>query len=343
MSPTRRATWCRKMPGSATSVFSEAEDFEAALRGGGCLGLLVTGLGKFRARLTRIKLHRLRLSATEERLSRILFLAVPPATILVALPGTGDPAPVLGGIRMGPREIMTVGPGEGLHIRSHGPCRCGAIWLPVSELVHYGSALTGAEFGVPSTAGSWRPRPATRRHLRHLHSAAIRLVERGSNTLVDGEAAHGLEQQLIETLVECLSTGSAIETSPGARERRDVAVRFDTLLQTQPERAFRTAEICSALGVSAQTLRLSCEEQLGMGPVEYVHRRRMQLAYRALRHGNPDMASVSAIARRYGFRGLGRFAASFRVLYGELPSAALRRGPEGVAPLALRRSKVTVP
>jgi AraC-like DNA-binding protein len=330
------------MPGSATSVFSEAQEFEATLREGGCRGLLVTGLGKFRARLTRIKLHGLCLSAAEERLSRIIFLAVAPATILVALPGTGDPAPVLGGIRMGPREIVTVGPGERLHMRSHGPHRWGAIWLPVSELVRSGSALTGAAFAVPSTAGLWRPRPATCRHLRHLHSVAIRLAERGSFALVDGAAAHGLEQQLIETLVECLSTDSAIDTSPVTHERQDVALRFEALLQTQPERAFRTAEICSALGVSAQTLRLSCEEQIGVGPVEYVRRRRMQLAYRALRYGNPDMASVSAIAGRCGFRTLGRFAANFRALYGELPSAILRRGPEGVAPLALRRSKATV-
>ncbi|HEY1432873.1 MAG TPA: hypothetical protein VGF39_14800, partial [Stellaceae bacterium] len=59
------------------------------------------------------------------------------------------------------------------------------------------------------------------------------------------------------------------------REHQDVAVRFEALLQTQPERAFRTAEICAALGVSVRTLRLSCEEQLGMGPAEYARRRRM--------------------------------------------------------------------
>jgi hypothetical protein len=31
------------MPGSVTSVFSEPEDFEAALPEEGCLGLLITG------------------------------------------------------------------------------------------------------------------------------------------------------------------------------------------------------------------------------------------------------------------------------------------------------------
>jgi AraC-like DNA-binding protein len=51
----------------------------------------------------------------------------------------------------------------------------------------------------------------------------------------------------------------------------------------------------------------------------------MQLVHRALRNLNPDTASVSAVARRYGFRGLGRFAANYRVLFGEPPSTTLRR------------------
>jgi hypothetical protein len=50
------------MPGSITSVFSEPGDFEAALRQEGSLGLLVTGRGQFRARLTQVMLPRLRFS-----------------------------------------------------------------------------------------------------------------------------------------------------------------------------------------------------------------------------------------------------------------------------------------
>jgi len=73
------------MPGSVTSVFSEAKDFAAALRGEGWLGLLVTGAGEFRARLTQVTLHHLRLTAAEERLPRIGVAAVPPDLILVSL------------------------------------------------------------------------------------------------------------------------------------------------------------------------------------------------------------------------------------------------------------------
>src|SRR5271170_2521240 len=157
------------MPGSVTSVFSEPEDFEVALRGEGGLGLLVTAPGQFRARLTQVALHRLRLSAGEEHLPRIALVAVPADMVLVSLPRGSGPAPIWGGIRIGTGEIMTLGAGQRLHARTEGPCRWGSIRLPEAELVRYGSALTGAIFALPSAVRSWRPRPAMTRHLRHLH------------------------------------------------------------------------------------------------------------------------------------------------------------------------------
>jgi hypothetical protein len=62
----------------------------------------------------------------------------------------------------------------------------------------------------------------------------------------------------------------------------------------------------------------------------------MQLVHRALRSGSPDASSVAAVARRHGFRDLGRFAASYRAFLGELPSVTLRRGSyRGVMRLTL--------
>jgi AraC-like DNA-binding protein len=315
------------MPGSVTSAFSSPEDFEAALRKEGYRCLLVTGGGEFRARLTRVTLHSLRLSAAEEHLSRIGLVDVPTGMMLVALALGGAFAPFWGGVRLGADEIITFGAGQGPHMRSYGPCRWGSIWLPAVELARYGTALTGAPFAV--TSARWRLRPATIRHLRHLYSAGIDASERRSSVLIGNEAAHGLEQQLIEALIECLSTGSMIAETRSAISHRDVARRFEALLQAQPERAFRMTEISEALGVRPRTLSLVCEEQLGMGPVEYVRRRRMQLVYRALRRGNPDIAGIAGIARQSGFRSLGRFAAEYRALYGELPSDTLRRGSKG--------------
>jgi AraC-like DNA-binding protein len=329
------------MPGSVTSVFSEPGDFEDALREEGGLGLLITGRGQFRARLTQVKLHRLRLSAAEEQLARIAFVTVPADLILVSLPIDGRPAPVWGGIGMRASEIMTLGPGQRIHARTDGPSRSGSIWLPAQDLARYGRALIGATFAVPSAARSWRSLSAAGRELRQLHRAGTRMAESRPETLVGAEAAHGLEQQLIHALVECLSTGPADKTAPAALRHQDIAVRFEGLLQAQPERNLRMAEICAELGVSDRTLRSVCAEQLGMSPPSYLRLRRMHSVHHTLRSVDPDAVSVSEVARRYGFRDLGRFASSYRVFYGELPSATLRRGSRGgVTELTLGKPRV---
>jgi hypothetical protein len=102
------------MPGSVTSVFSDAEDFEAALCEEGILSLLVTGRGQFMARLTRITLHRLWLSAAEEQLARIAFVAPPADMLLVSFPIGERPASIWGGIGMSAGEFLTLGPGESM-------------------------------------------------------------------------------------------------------------------------------------------------------------------------------------------------------------------------------------
>jgi len=53
------------MPGSIMSAYSEAEEFATALRAEGCLSLLITLPGQFRAQLTQISLFDLHLAAIE--------------------------------------------------------------------------------------------------------------------------------------------------------------------------------------------------------------------------------------------------------------------------------------
>ena len=326
------------MPGSVTSAFSEREDFEAALRAEGCLGLLITGRGQFRAQLTQIALHRLHLSAAEEHLSRIAFVAVPADMILMSFASGSAPSPTWGGIAVRTREIVTLGPGQRLHARTAGVSRWGMIRLPVEDLTRYGRGLTGAPFAVSSGAQCWRPPPAAGRELRQLHATAIRIAQVRPQALVDAEVAHGLEQQLIHVLVDCLSAGSAAKATPIRRRHQDIMVRFEGLLQAQPNQNLPIEEICTGLDVSERTLRTLCAEQLGMSPTGYLRLRRMSLVQRALGRGDADAVTVSEAAMRHGFRSFGRFAADYRALFGELPSVTLRRRlRSGMPDLARRR------
>jgi len=311
------------MAGSRASVFGEAEDFEAALSAGGVAGLLITGRGQFRARLTQVGLDRVQLAAVEETLPRIALIAVPAGMVLVSFPIDRGPSPVWAGIEIRSGEMITLGPGERLHSRTVGPCHWGVIQLPDQQLAGYGRTLSGAGFVVPPAA-RWRPPPGAVRQLRGLHRAGIRMAEARAAALADVQAAHGLEQQLYDALTECLSDGAEEETATG-RHHRDIVARLEDLLVAQPYLCM--ADIAAALGVSERSLRECCKRQLGMGPSSYRRLRAMQKVHRALWSGTPGTGSVSEVARKHGFGSLGRFATRYRALYGELPSTTLRRDP----------------
>jgi hypothetical protein len=255
------------MPGSHASVFDDPDDFAAALGRDGVVGLLPTGRGQFRARLTRVALHRLRLSFAEEKEPRIAFHIVPAGHILIAFPTVSGQSAVWGGIAVRAGEIVGFGPQQPLHIRAVGPYCWGSILVPSVELCEYGRALGGCELAVPAAA-RWAPRASVRR-LRHFHRAAIRMAEARCSSLADTEAAHGLEQQLIHALVDCLSAGAAECDAPAAG--RDLLARFEDELRYRPPQ--RIADICATLAVSQPMLRACCRQHLGMPPGRYLRLR----------------------------------------------------------------------
>ena len=203
------------MPQSATSVFIDPDDFAAALVHEGIRDLIITGCGRFRARLTWVALPSLRLLAGEERLSRAAFVAVPDDMVLVVLRGGTHRAPIWDGLVLQASEIMTLGPGSCAQMRTDGDCRWSAILAPVCDLTRSGREVVGDTFSIPTGMRRWHPPRATRQHLQSLHAATIHAVEFRQGELIGPDAAHGLDQQIIVELIECLCSGDD-SRKPGA-------------------------------------------------------------------------------------------------------------------------------
>ena len=101
--------------------------------------------------------------------------------------------------------MIIFGPGQRLHARTAGPCHWGAIQAPAQDLLQYGQVLSDAEFVVsPRRDGDHRPR--LRGDVRHLHRAAIRMAEGDRACHRCLQPRMGLEQHLIDALIECVSS-----------------------------------------------------------------------------------------------------------------------------------------
>jgi len=234
--------------------------------------LVASSEAPFQARLIQVALNIVCLTMCREEQPFCAFLRVPDDAVLIALPIGHGPWPVWSGMSMRPGELMTFGPRQRLHVRSDDRCQWGTVRCSSQHLSQYGHALTGTQFDLPAV-GRWRPPGAILRNLLSLHRAASRAAESKSGLLINPAAAHGLEQQLIDALVECLAARPPEVETPTQRRHRDLLARFEDALSA--DRAPSIRHICAALGTSMSTLRACAQERLGMSPGLY---RRLRLA-----------------------------------------------------------------
>lgn len=84
-------------------------------------------------------------------------------------------------------------------------------------------------------------------------------------------------------------------------------------------------DVAHEAGSGVRALQLSFKKSLGMTPMEYIRRVRMDRAHDMLRFANPETAGVAEIAKLWGFNQPGRFAVQYRHLYGVSPTDTLRK------------------
>jgi transcriptional regulator GlxA family with amidase domain len=103
------------------------------------------------------------------------------------------------------------------------------------------------------------------------------------------------------------------------------AVRAATdLVEASPHLPWTTASLAAQCHVGARALQRGFQHHLGVSPMAYLRGVRLRRAREDLRAGDPASATVTAIAHRWGFTHLSRFAAAYRDAYGELPARTLR-------------------
>jgi AraC-like DNA-binding protein len=229
------------------------------------------------------------------------------------------------GVELHPSTIVQHSEDQSHYQRSSGFTHYGSMSLPVADIVAVGAAMTGCDLTPPKDPLILTPPPLAIAKLLRLHAAAGRLAKEAPEIIANPDAVRGLEQALIEAMVGCLSSGSVHEDTVAQRQHELIMRRFRRVLEEKLGQSLYITEICKLIGVSERTLKVCCQEQLGVGPKRYLVLRRLHLARRALREAAPDRTTVTDIATRYGFWHFGRFAAEYQSQFGELPSVTLHR------------------
>jgi AraC-like DNA-binding protein len=321
------------MPSGGTRTFREPDHYEASL-GQAQIQAVILPRDEFRARLTWAELHHSQVLRCEEDAPRVAYLQLAPELAFITFTADSGPLPVWRGTEMQAGDIVSYGRGERLHQFTPGPFVWNVIAMGSAQLEHYGRALSGAPFSLPSEGRTLRPSQRIAAGLRRLHARICRLAETKPKIVSHFEIARAMEHGLIQMLVTCLTTANARAHGHAKRNHASIMVRFEEVLAEHLGRPLGMSELCALVAVSDQTLRLCCAEFLGMSPTHYVLLRRLEAARRALRDANPHFANVAEIADRFGFAELERFSETYQATFGEAPLTTLQRIP-GMRPPAL--------
>jgi AraC-like DNA-binding protein len=310
------------MPSSAARTFTDPDEYGEGIRGRA--ELTVTGRGQFRANLVRIDLHELWMQRHSDNLSRITYSPKLSGRNVISFRTQEGPSLLLAGMETQLSAIVRHGgDADGFYQRSSGSAHFGSMSLPIDKIVAL-SALAGCDLTAPRDTQSFAPRPSAMARLQWLHATAASLATEVPAIISNPGAARGLEQALIDAMVDCLSVGALEEDTAAKRHHRAIMRRFHAAIEDNGDQPLFLSELCASIGVTERTLRRCCQEQLGMPPKRFLLLRRMHMVRRALREAEPDAATVTAIATGFGFWELGRFAAVYGSMFGEHPSTTLR-------------------
>jgi AraC-like DNA-binding protein len=311
------------VPHSRIRRFVDSDQYQSAIQGGDRLYSLL-GRGTFRAELTSIEVGRLTLQRGREDLPRLAAsgLGKNKAALIVWL-GDGY-LPVIRGVQIRRGELMYLPPGAHSHHRTFGPNEFVAMTLDASDLSRAAIELTGTEPAFPA-AQVMRPPDHLMARVSSAIEAAISVGLTTPAIFTSPTAADALEQALLHPMIMCLLSGEAREERVPPARRAAIAKKFEEAVEANLDAPLLLRELRRIVGVPERTLHAICQEQLGISPKRFLDLRRLHLTRQALLRSDHHSATVTEVAMSHGFWELGRFAVAYKALFGESPSATLRR------------------
>lgn len=318
------------MLGSAYRAFGSAEEYLQTIRAAQVQAAVLEP-GQFKGELARIDLNELWLQRGSENLARSLHIAIPKErSPIFFLADSHQSSTRLNGVEFKPGDLLFWGKESEQYQRTDAAIRWGTMSLEPKKLTQAALALLGYEVSAPVETLVLRPSEKAMGRLTALHQMVGALAKSAPQVVAHAQVANAIEHAMIHAMLLAIDTGQKKELGLGLRNRRAILQGLEDFIAENVGRPLYLMDLCVALRTSERTLRRAFQEQLGISPNRYLWYRRMYLTNRALQLSSPAHTSVTLIAMEHGFWELGRFAAEYRRLFGEMPSTTLRKAPDFV-------------
>lgn len=288
------------------------------------------GRGRFRGQLTQLLMDRLQLGRVAWSPGVLQRGSAPAGTWVFGLPLLSEgslhvrrrPAP--------PGELIAATSRDDIGFTATGRTDIMVVVLPTPLIDRWVQARRGIDgFDVKLPSPRWQVSAAEMARRAHALCDLLQTLKAHSDAYSTAPALSQVETQIFDAILDMIPSAEIIEP---LHSRARIARAVLQLLHERLDNPPSITELCLAAGSRERTLYLSCVEAFGRPPALLLAELRLNAAHRALMH--PGRAtSVTAVAAHYGFNHFGRFAATYRRQFGELPSAthakARGRRPSG--------------
>jgi hypothetical protein len=223
----------------------------------------VTTRGEFAARRTRIDLHHLWMQRCDTSLPHIThFTADGHRSIIFFPPEIDQAGEVWGGSELSPGKFAWLSLGAEFHRKVPADNSWAAMSLTPEDLAIAAQALTGRQLAAPELTRVIRPKPSLMSRLMNLHKAAINLATTAPDILAHPEVAKAMEEELVRTMVACLTEAGKGKSDRSFRSGLAVMRRFEQRLEAHEDEPLYVSEICAQIAVTDRMLRRCCQEHL---------------------------------------------------------------------------------
>jgi AraC-like DNA-binding protein len=127
----------------------------------------------------------------------------------------------------------------------------------------------------------------------------------------------------LHSIVTLSGESQSRETTGSSGEKHRVIKRSREYIEAHLLEPIQIGEVCHCAATSISKLERMFRHELQMSPSQYILKRRLIAANKALKQNDSGYANVTQVATDHGFSHLGRFASAYNAHFGELPSKTI--------------------